>query len=141
QRAHCIDRDAYPPAASRRNGKKCDARNHELEQFGRMRFYVSAIEWVAACALAACASGQPSGAPDDTPQGHVAATTPSSSPSTPGTVDAPAAAPPVEDGPFTLSFRDEFDSLDSARWQLMTHSWGGNLALFSPESARVEQGL
>lgn len=111
-----------------------------------MRFYVSAIEWVAAgalaaCALAACASDPSSGASDDTPQGQVAATTPSSAPSTPGTADPPAAAPPVEDGPFTLSFRDEFDSLDSTRWQLMTHSWGGNLALFSRESAQVEQGL
>src|SRR5690606_31876162 len=44
-------------------------------------------------------------------------------------------------GPFALSFGDEFDSLDSARWQLMTHPWGGSLALFSPEPARGEQGL
>lgn len=143
QRAHCIDVDALLWAASRRNGKKCDARRREPEQFGSMRCHVSAIERLAACALAVCAlaactSGQPSGARDDLPQGQVAATSPAS---TPDSADTPAAPPRVEDGPFTLSFRDEFDRLDSARWQLMTHSWGGNLALFSRESARVEQGL
>lgn len=42
--------------------------------------------------------------------------------------------------PFRLLFRDDFDTLDTARWQLMTHSWGGNLALFSKESPIAENG-
>ncbi len=29
---------------------------------------------------------------------------------------------------FSLLFRDDFDGLDTGRWQLMTHSWAGNLA-------------
>jgi endo-1,3-1,4-beta-glycanase ExoK len=41
---------------------------------------------------------------------------------------------------FALLFRDEFDSLDSARWQLMTHSWESNLALFSEQAVNVEAG-
>jgi endo-1,3-1,4-beta-glycanase ExoK len=41
---------------------------------------------------------------------------------------------------FTLLFRDEFDSLDLGRWQLMTHSWDGNLALFSESAVTVQSG-
>lgn len=43
-------------------------------------------------------------------------------------------------GSFSLLFRDEFDTLDKTRWQLMTHSWSGNLAKFSAESASVTNG-
>lgn len=46
--------------------------------------------------------------------------------------------PPAER--FTLLFRDDFDTLDPARWQLMTHSWGSNLALFSPDTVSVADG-
>jgi endo-1,3-1,4-beta-glycanase ExoK len=42
---------------------------------------------------------------------------------------------------FTLLYRDDFDTLDPARWQLMTHSWGTNLALFSPQTASVSDGV
>jgi endo-1,3-1,4-beta-glycanase ExoK len=42
---------------------------------------------------------------------------------------------------FTLLFRDEFESLDLSRWQVMTHSWEGNLALFSAQVVNVEAGL
>jgi endo-1,3-1,4-beta-glycanase ExoK len=45
-----------------------------------------------------------------------------------------------QSGPFRLLYRDEFETLDEARWQLMTHSWGGNLAVFSDESPLVEDG-
>lgn len=45
------------------------------------------------------------------------------------------------EGSFTLKFRDDFDAFDASRWQLMTHSWGTNLALFSEESVSVEDGL
>jgi len=43
-------------------------------------------------------------------------------------------------GEFELLFRDDFDALDTTRWQLMTHSWDGNLALFSDDSVTVENG-
>lgn len=60
---------------------------------------------------------------------------PSESTSAPGT-----STEPTEDGTFRLLFRDEFEALDTSRWQLMTHSWGGNLAVFSKESPSVEDG-
>jgi len=40
-------------------------------------------------------------------------------------------------GTYTLLYRDEFDTLDSNRWQLMTHSWSSNLAVFSAQAATV----
>jgi beta-glucanase (GH16 family) len=43
-------------------------------------------------------------------------------------------------GAFTLLYRDDFDTLDASRWQLMTHSWNGNLALFSRSTATVLDG-
>ena len=42
---------------------------------------------------------------------------------------------------FTLLYRDDFDTLEQSRWQLMTHSWGSNLALFSPQTASVADGV
>ncbi len=53
---------------------------------------------------------------------------------------APSEPSPPTDGDFSLLFRDEFDTLDSTRWQLMTHSWDSNLALFSPTTASIEDG-
>jgi endo-1,3-1,4-beta-glycanase ExoK len=44
------------------------------------------------------------------------------------------------EGTFELLFRDDFDSLDRTRWQLMTHSWDTNLALFSDETVEVKNG-
>jgi endo-1,3-1,4-beta-glycanase ExoK len=41
---------------------------------------------------------------------------------------------------FTLRFRDEFDELDPTRWQVMDHSWEGNLALFSAEMVSTSGG-
>ena len=41
---------------------------------------------------------------------------------------------------FTLLFRDDFDALDLARWQVMTHSWDSNLALFSASAVSVDAG-
>lgn len=78
--------------------------------------------------------------------------TPSSSTAGPSSTTTPTApgvgsstseadtAPSGEVQPFRLLFRDDFDTLDTTRWQLMTHSWGGNLALFSRESPLVENG-
>jgi hypothetical protein len=34
-------------------------------------------------------------------------------------------------GDFELAWEDPFDNLDLARWELMTHSWDGNLAQFN----------
>src|SRR5207244_2232959 len=48
-------------------------------------------------------------------------------------------APRDED--FKLLFRDDFDSFDASRWQLMTHSWASNLALFSIQAAAVTDGM
>ncbi len=42
---------------------------------------------------------------------------------------------------FTLVFRDDFDALDSSRWQIMTHSWDTNLALFSDQAVAVNGGM
>ncbi len=52
-------------------------------------------------------------------------------------------APPPEasSGTYALLYRDDFDTLDASRWQLMTHSWGSNLAVFSPDTAKVESGV
>jgi beta-glucanase (GH16 family) len=41
---------------------------------------------------------------------------------------------------FALLYRDDFDTLDQTRWQLMTHSWDTNLALFSSQTASIENG-
>ncbi|WP_437965763.1 glycoside hydrolase family 16 protein [Sorangium sp. So ce260] len=51
-----------------------------------------------------------------------------------------AGGPPSSEEAFTLLFRDDFDRLDAARWQLMTHSWTENLALFSQSAASIESG-
>lgn len=45
-----------------------------------------------------------------------------------------------ESGHFTLRYRDEFETLDATRWQVMTHSWDTNLALFSDQSVEVQNG-
>jgi endo-1,3-1,4-beta-glycanase ExoK len=52
-----------------------------------------------------------------------------------------AATTPAKDEDFKLLFRDDFDSFDVSRWQLMTHSWASNLALFSTEAAAVADGM
>ena len=44
-------------------------------------------------------------------------------------------------GTYTLLYRDDFDTFDTSRWQLMTHSWSSNLAVFSPEAAKVAGGV
>ncbi|MET0413183.1 MAG: glycoside hydrolase family 16 protein [Polyangiaceae bacterium] len=61
----------------------------------------------------------------------------------PAAVPVPAEPPPAgtETGPFRLAWQDDFDTLDSSRWQLMTHSWDGNLAQFSTYNARVADGI
>ncbi|WP_437728326.1 family 16 glycosylhydrolase [Sorangium sp. So ce861] len=45
------------------------------------------------------------------------------------------------DGSFELAWEDQFDTVDLTRWQLMTHSWDGNLAQFTGENAAVSDGI
>lgn len=40
-----------------------------------------------------------------------------------------------------LAWQDDFDGFDATRWQLMTHSWDSNLAQFSTQNVRVENGI
>lgn len=54
---------------------------------------------------------------------------------------AGTATNPPQDEDFKLLFRDDFDSFDVSRWQLMTHSWASNLALFSTQAATVADGM
>ena len=58
-----------------------------------------------------------------------------------GTGKAGAPPAPPQDEDFKLLFRDDFDSFDVSRWQLMTHSWASNLALFSTQAAVVADGM
>jgi endo-1,3-1,4-beta-glycanase ExoK len=44
-------------------------------------------------------------------------------------------------GSFTLAWQDNFDTLDPTLWQLMTHSWDSNLALFSTQNTTVAGGI
>jgi len=42
---------------------------------------------------------------------------------------------------FQLAWEDQFDSFDASRWQLMTHTWDGNLAQFSTENTTFAGGI
>jgi endo-1,3-1,4-beta-glycanase ExoK len=44
-------------------------------------------------------------------------------------------------GRFDLAWEDQFDAFDPARWQLMTHSWDGNLAQFSQDNVSFAGGV
>jgi endo-1,3-1,4-beta-glycanase ExoK len=57
-----------------------------------------------------------------------------------GGTDEPDPSAKSREGTYTLLFRDDFDTLDASRWQLMTHSWGSNLAVFSPDTTTIEEG-
>lgn len=58
---------------------------------------------------------------------------------TTGSTDARTEA--IIPGTFELAWEDNFDAFDAARWQLMTHSWDGNLAMFSTENTKFENGV
>lgn len=60
--------------------------------------------------------------------------------SEPESTNGGSAGAPSGNGTFELLYRDDFESLDASRWQLMTHSWGTNLALFSPTTATIDNG-
>ena len=42
---------------------------------------------------------------------------------------------------FELAWEDQFDTVDLSRWELMTHSWDGNLAQFTGENATASGGI
>src|SRR6476661_6411458 len=42
---------------------------------------------------------------------------------------------------FTLSWQDDFDTLDNSAWQLQTFTFGGNEAQFTPQNAAVANGV
>ncbi len=44
-------------------------------------------------------------------------------------------------GDFELAWEDSFDTVDLSRWELMTHSWDGNLAQFGAENATASGGI
>ena len=44
-------------------------------------------------------------------------------------------------GGFELAWEDQFDTVDLSRWELMTHSWEGNLAQFTAENATANGGI
>ena len=54
---------------------------------------------------------------------------------------APTSDVQVGPGTFTLAWEDNFDAFDSTRWSLMTHSWDGNLAQFSGDNTRFQDGI
>ncbi|OGU68319.1 MAG: hypothetical protein A2499_07905 [Stygiobacter sp. RIFOXYC12_FULL_38_8] len=41
---------------------------------------------------------------------------------------------------FTFSWRDDFDSFDSNRWEKATHTWGGNNSDMSPDNINFKDG-
>lgn len=42
---------------------------------------------------------------------------------------------------FTLSWEDDFDSLDTSLWAMQNFTWEGNQATFAPENASVSNGI
>src|SRR5690606_18216208 len=54
----------------------------------------------------------------------------------------PASTEPaaITEHSFELAWEDQFDTIDTSRWSLMTHSWDGNLAQFAAAPAEVVDG-
>ena len=82
----------------------------------------SPCSWLCLAALAAfgCASAPPDPPDGDTNQ---------------------AADAPMGPGTFTLAWEDNFDSFDATKWTLQTHSWNGNLAQFSVDNTKFQDGI
>ena len=114
----------------------------------------SAVRDGAAAAGASAAAGTPSAAADATssvaapPGANPPASAREATPPASGT--ALGAQQPGSDGSgdplpatpeFELAWQDDFDAFDATRWQLMTHSWDTNLAQFSTENVRIQNGI
>jgi endo-1,3-1,4-beta-glycanase ExoK len=93
----------------------------------RTAFFASSC--VLLVTLAACGPGpaQPGGA--------------GGAPATGGTSGSVDAAADAGGDPFTLSWQDDFDTLDTSAWQLQTFTYGGNEAQFTPQNAAVSNGI
>lgn len=96
------------------------------------------IHGIALCMVTACGSGGSSSDKSASPASYSSSSVTSSKQSS---ISSSAQSSTPSDNDFTLVFRDDFNSFDSNRWQLMDHSWGGNLALFSSETVSVENGM
>jgi endo-1,3-1,4-beta-glycanase ExoK len=46
-----------------------------------------------------------------------------------------------DDAHFTLAWQDDFDTLDTSKWELENFTWEGNQAQFTPDNASVADGL
>lgn len=64
-----------------------------------------------------------------------------SSPAAPSEAAPPVQAAAQDGARFELAWEDGFDTFDSSRWALMTHSWDTNLAQFSTENAQIDGGI
>jgi endo-1,3-1,4-beta-glycanase ExoK len=53
----------------------------------------------------------------------------------------PAPAPPPVPAGWRLVFADDFDHLDTAKWEVSTHTFDGNAARFSPANVVVQGGM
>jgi endo-1,3-1,4-beta-glycanase ExoK len=50
-------------------------------------------------------------------------------------------APTAVTGTFELAWEDNFDAFDGTKWQLMTHTFDGNLAQFSTQNVTFANGI
>ncbi len=107
----------------------------------RSKFALSPWLLVAACANGTTPPNQLPAPTTTAPDTTAVPTPPSAAPTGAASSSPdPSSGADTDDGPFRLLFRDEFDTLDSSRWDLMTHSWGGNLAVFSKQSPMIADG-
>jgi beta-glucanase (GH16 family) len=53
----------------------------------------------------------------------------------------PASAPAPVPAGWRLVFSDDFDKLDTAKWELSTHTFDGNAARFTPANIAVHNGI
>lgn len=86
---------------------------------------------------ATAGDGAPQGTPPPEPSGQ-----PPPGPVTP--LDNEPSLPPGVSDPtaeFELFWQDDFDTFDSSRWQLMSHSWDTNAAQFSTQNVSVGDGI
>jgi endo-1,3-1,4-beta-glycanase ExoK len=105
------------------------------------RFNTATALSALALVVTACGAGNTSREADDAATTASSPTaTPTPSPAAPVATAPAATLTPDEDG-FALLYRDDFNTLDLSRWQLMTHSWGSNLALFSSQTVTAADGL
>ncbi len=108
-------------------------------------FYLSSLVLIGCGGASSepAAPGEPQ-AGDDSPAGGAGAGggggSSGASPASAGTLGEGGAPASSGGAQFDLLFRDDFDALNTSRWQLMTHSWAGNLAVFSSKSVTVENG-